>query len=163
MRSVRSVVRPLIAVFLALSCVVLSCVVLAAATAQASVGKIQQPSSRTDRADSHSLAVSITGITPKQYATAKTSTVTVSGTLSNHTGSTIRDIQVQLQWYPKTFATRSGMDSFASGGPAVLEDVGETTLQPVGTPYQLSRALANGATARWTASFNLPQSLLAYG
>jgi Family of unknown function (DUF6049) len=163
MRSVRSVVRPLIAVFLALSCVVLSCMVLAAATAQASVQKIQQPSSRTDRADSHSLAVSITGVTPQRYATAKTSTVTVSGTLSNHTGSTIRDIQVQLQWYPLTFATRSGMDSFASGGPAVLQGVGETTLQQVGTPYQLSRALANGATARWTVSFNLPQSFLPYG
>jgi hypothetical protein len=158
MRSVRSVVRPLIAVFLALSCVV-----LVAATAQASVQKIQQPSSRTDRADSHSLAVSITGVTPRRYATAKTSTVTVSGTLSNHTGSTIRDIQVQLQWYPLTFATRSGMDSFASGGPAVLQYMGETTLQPVGTPYQLSRPLANGATARWTVSFNLPQSFLAYG
>jgi hypothetical protein len=163
MRSVRSVVRSLIAVFLALSCVVLSCVVLAAATAQASVQKIQQPSSRTDRADSHSLAVSITGITPRQYATAKTSTVTVSGTLSNHTGSTIRDIQVQLQWYPLTFATRSGMDSFTSGGPAVLQGAGVTSLQPVGTPYQLSRALANGATARWTVSFNLPQSFLPYG
>jgi Family of unknown function (DUF6049) len=162
MRCVRSVVRPLIAVFLALSCVVLSCVVLAAATAQASVQKIQQPSSRTDRADSHSLAVSITGVTPRRYATAKTSTVTVSGTLSNHTGSTIRGIQVQLQWYPLTFATRSGMASFASGGPAVLQG-GETTLQPVGTAYQLSRALANGATARWTVSFNLPQSFLPYG
>ena len=125
MRSVRSVVRPLIAVLLALSCVV-----LVAATAQASVQKIQQPSSRTDRADSHSLAVSITGVSP-QFATSKTSTVTVSGTLSNHTGSTIRGIQVQLQWYPLTFLTRSGMDSFASGGPVSLQ-YGQVTLQTVG-------------------------------
>ena len=161
MRSVRSVVRPLIAVFLALSCVVLSCVVLAAATAQASVQKIQQPSARTDRADTHSLAVSITGITPRQYATAKTSTVTVSGTLTNHTGSTIRDIQVQLQWYPLTFLTRSGMDSFASGGPVSLQD-GPVTLQTVGDT-SLSKALANGATTHWTVSFNLSQAFLQLG
>src|SRR5580692_6976069 len=161
MRSVRSVVRPLIAVFLALSCVVLSCVVLAAATAQASVGKIQQPSSRTDRADTHSLAVSITGITPKQYATAKTSTVTVSGTLTNHTGSTIRDIQVQLQWYPLTFLTRSGMDSFASGGPVSLQG-GQETLQTVAVT-SLGPALANGASTHWSVSFNASQSFLDAG
>src|SRR6202451_4778053 len=118
MRSLRPVVRPLIAALLALSCVV-----LVAATAQGSGQKIQQRSSRTNRADSHSLGVSITGVTsingatPQQWATSKTSTVTVSGTLSNHTGSTIRGIQVQLQWYPLPFLTRSGMDTFAGGGP----------------------------------------------
>src|SRR3984957_17884956 len=124
MRSVRPVVRPLIAVLLALSCAV-----LVAATAQASVQKIQQPSSRTVPGASHSLAVSITGVTP-QFATSKTSTVTVSGTLSNHTGSTIRGIQVQLQWYPLTFLTRSGMDAFAGGGPVSLQN-GPVTLQTV--------------------------------
>jgi hypothetical protein len=156
MRSVRPVVRPLIAALLALSCVV-----LVAATAQASVQKIQHPSSRTDRAASHSLAVSITGVGPQQWATSKTSTVTVSGTLSNHTGSTLRRIQVQLQWYPLTFLTRSGMDSFASGGPVslqgvpvTLETVGDTTLAP---------ALPNGATTHWTVSFNLSQAFLAGG
>src|ERR1700677_1325414 len=135
MRSVRPVVRPLIAALLALSCVV-----LVAATAQASVQKIQQRSSRTDRAVSHSLAVSITGVGPKQWATSTTSTVTVSGTLSNHTGSTIRDIQVQLQWYPLTFLTRSGMDAFASGGPVSLQGA-QVTLQTMGET-SLSRPLA---------------------
>jgi hypothetical protein len=162
MRSVRSVVRPLIAALLALSCVV-----LVAATAQASVQKIQQRSSRTDPADSHSLAVSITGVTsitgatPQQWATSKTSTVTVSGTLSNHTGSTIRGIQVQLQWYPLTFLTRSGMDSFASGGPVSLQD-GPVTLQTV-ADTSLSTAVANGATTHWTVSFNLSQAFIDYG
>jgi hypothetical protein len=156
MRSVRPVVRPLIAALLALSCVV-----LVAATAQASVQKIQHPSSRTDRAVSHSLAVSITGVGPQQWATSTTSTVTVSGTLSNHTGSTLRGIQVQLQWYPLTFLTRSGMDSFASGGPVslqgvpvTLETVGDTTLGP---------ALPNGASTHWSVSFNLAQWLLPDG
>jgi len=155
MRSVRPVVRPLIAALLALSCVV-----LVAATAQASVQKIQQRSSRTDRAVSHSLAVSITGVTPQQWATSKTSTVTVSGTLSNHTGSTLRGIQVQLQWYPLTFLTRSGMDSFASGGPVSLQS-GQVTLQTVGDTT-LGPALANGATTHWSVSFNLSQSFIGY-
>src|SRR5580698_4755850 len=161
MRSVRPVVRPLIAALLALSCVV-----LVAATAQASVQKIQLPSSRTDPAASHSLAVSITGVTsitgatPQQWATSKTSTVTVSGTLSNHTGSTIRGIQVQLQWYPLTFLTRSGMDSFASGGPVSLQD-GPVTLQTV-ADTSLSTAVANGATTHWTVSFNLSQGFIGF-
>ena len=153
MRSVRPVVRPLIAALLALCCVV-----LVAATAQASVQKIQQRSSRTDPAVSHSLAVSITGVGPKQWATSKTSTVTVSGTLSNHTGSTIRDIQVQLQWYPLTFLTRSDMDAFASGGTVSLQG-GQVTLQTVGET-SLSRPLANGATTHWTVSFDLSQAFL---
>jgi hypothetical protein len=153
MRSVRPVVRPLIAVLLALSCVV-----LVAATAQASVQKVQQPSSRTDPAVSHSLAVSITGVGPQQWATSTTSTVTVSGTLSNHTGSTIRGILVQLQWYPLTFLTRSGMDSFASGGPVSLQ-YGPETLQTVGDT-SLSQPLANGATTHWTVSFNLSEAFI---
>ncbi len=61
MRSVRPVVRPLIAALIALSCAV-----LVAATAQASVQRIQHPSSRTVPAASHSLAVSITGVTTQQ-------------------------------------------------------------------------------------------------
>src|SRR5580698_5733120 len=161
MRSVRPVVRPLIAALLALSCVV-----LVAVTAQASVQKIQLPSSRTDPAASHSLAVSITGVTsgtgatPQQWATSKTSTVTVSGTLSNHTGSTIRGIHVQLQWYPLTFLTRSDMDTFASGGPVSLQGA-PVTLQTVGDT-SLSTALANGATTRWTVSFNLSQGFIGF-
>ena len=130
---------------------------LVAATAQASVQKIQQPSSRTDRAVSHSLAVSITGVTP-QFANSTTSTVTVSGTLTNHTGSTLRGIQVQLQWYPLTFLTRSGMDTFAGGGPVSLQN-GPVTLETVGDT-SLSRALANGASTHWTVSFNLSQAFL---
>ena len=156
MRSVRSVVRSLTAVLLALSCVV-----LVAATAQASVRGIQQPASGTHAADSHSLTISITGVSP-QIAESTTSTVTVSGTVSNHTGSAISGIQVQLQWYPQTFNTRSDMTAFAAGGPAVLAS-GQVSLQPVGSPYHLPHALANGATARWSASFNLPQSFASSG
>src|SRR5580692_9768898 len=106
MRSVRSVVRPMIAVLLALSCVV-----LVAATVQASVqgARVQKQAGGTHAADPHSLTISITGVSP-QFAVSTTQTVTVSGTLSNHTGSAISGIQVQLQWYPVPFDTRSAMD-----------------------------------------------------
>src|SRR5277367_1638686 len=123
MRSVRSVVRSLIAAVLALSCVV-----LVAATVQASVQGNQQRTVGTHAAGSHSLAISITGVSP-QFAVSTTKTVTVSGTLSNHTGSAISGIQVQLQWYPLPFDTRSNMETFASGGAAVLTQ-GQFSLQP---------------------------------
>ena len=156
MRSVRSVVRSLIAAFLALSCVV-----LVAATVQASVQGSQQRVVGTHAAASHSLAISITGMSP-QFAKSTTKTVTVSGTLSNHTGSAISGLQVRLEWYPYPFNTRSGMDVFASGGPADLTQ-GQFSLQPVGNPYPLRRALANGATTRFSVSFSPTESFLAYG
>jgi hypothetical protein len=147
----------MIAVLLALSCVV-----LVAATVQASVqgARVQKQAGGTHAADPHSLTISITGVSP-QFAVSTTQTVTVSGTLSNHTGSAISGIQVQLQWYPVPFDTRSAMDVFANGGPFVLEG-GQYSLQSVGSPYPLRHALANGATARWSVSFNLPQAFLSY-
>jgi Family of unknown function (DUF6049) len=158
MRSVRSVVRSLIAVLLALSCVA-----LVAATVQASVqgSRVQRQSARTNAAVSHSPTISITGVSP-QFARSTTKTVTVSGTLTNHTGSAISGIQVQLQWYPMPFGTPSNMSTFAAGGPAVLAE-GQFSLQPVGNPYPLPHALANGATTHWTVSFQLLQAFAASG
>jgi Family of unknown function (DUF6049) len=156
MRSVRSVVRSLFAVLLALSCVA-----GVAATVQASVQGIPHRGSGTAGAESHSLTISITGVSP-QFGESTTSTVTVSGTLSNHTGSAISRIQVQLQWYPFVFDTPSDMAVFAAGGPAVLAE-GEYNLQPVGNPDRLTHALASGATARFSVHFNLRQSFAAYG
>jgi hypothetical protein len=155
---VRTVVGSLTAVLLALSCVV-----LVAATAQASVqgARVLKQSEGTHAADSHSLTISITGVSP-QFAESTTSTVTVSGTVANHTGSAISGIQVQLQWYPSAFGTRSAMNVFASGGPAVLQQGAQYNLEPVGSPYRLTHALANGATARWSASFKLAQSFAEY-
>jgi hypothetical protein len=156
MRSVRPVVRSLIAAVLALSCAV-----LVAGTAQASVRSDQDRAEGTHAAASHSLTISITGMSP-QFAKSKTSTVTVSGTLSNHTGSAISGIQVQLEWYPQAFNTRSAMQVFADGGPATLQG-GTFSLQPAGKPYQLRHALANGASTSFSVSFNLPQAFAAYG
>ena len=158
MRSVRSVVRPLIAALLALSCVV-----LVAGTVQASVAgvRVQSQSGGTHAAASHSATISITGVSP-QFARSTTRIVTVSGTITNHTGSAISGIQVQVQWYPYPFDTPSDMEGFADGGPAILSQ-GQFTLVPAGGPYQLRHSLASGATTSWSVSFNLPQSFLTYG
>jgi hypothetical protein len=143
MQSVRTVVRTLIAVFLALAGPV-----LAAPAVRAHAQEIQQ-SSRTDAAASHQLTISIDRVTPN-YATP-TSTVTVSGTLTNHTGSAIAGISVQLLTSVAPFGTRSDMDSFASGNSGYLS-------QQVGTPSSLSEPLASGATVRWTLSFSPAQA-----
>ena len=125
------------------------------APGQASVTDLQQQSSRTSPAASQALTISIDSISP-QYATSN-ETVTVTGTLSNHTGSVVPGIAVQLQWYPSDFSTRSDMDSYANGG-AVNVQGGTVIPETVGAPYPLSPTLADGATTRWRVSFNPAQS-----
>jgi hypothetical protein len=155
MRSVRPVVRTLIAVLLA-GC----CAMIAATPAQASAQHSQRRSGGTSPADSHALTLSIDSVSP-QSATA-TSTVTLSGTLSNLTGSAIPDMAVQLQSYPSAFATRSDMASYTGGGPITLQ-FGTVILQPVGTADQLHGSLAAGATTHWTVSFNPAQDFRELG
>jgi Family of unknown function (DUF6049) len=148
MQSVRTVVRTLTAVFLALAGPV-----LAAPAVLAHAQEIQQ-SSRTDAAASHQLTISINEMTPN-FATQTTRNVTVRGTLTNHTGSAIADISVQLLTSAQWIGTRSGMDSFASGSSA-------SPPVQAGMSYSLS-ALANGATVRWAISFNPVSFNLALG
>jgi len=81
-----------------------------------------------------------------QYATS-TSTVTVSGTLSNHTGSAIPGIIVQAQTSTVSFNYRSQMTTFAAGGGF------PSGLGQAGPPGDLPASLASGATERWTVSF----------
>jgi Family of unknown function (DUF6049) len=139
MQSVRTVVRTLTAVFLASAGLV-----LAASAVRAHAQEIQQ-SFRTDAAASHQLTISIDGVTPN-YATP-TSTVKVTGTLTNHTGSAIAGIAVQLLTSRAPFGTRFDMNSFASGASGYV-------VEAVGTPAAPSEPLANGATVRWTISFS---------
>jgi hypothetical protein len=101
-------------------------------------------SARTTAAVSHSLTISIDSVTPS-YARPG-STVTVSGTLSNNTGSAIQGIEVQLQSSPQPFGSRSTMDAFTADGSG-FSPVNE------GTPVAVTATLRNGGTVRWTASF----------
>jgi hypothetical protein len=139
MRSVRRVVRTLIAVFLALAGPL-----LAAPAVQATGQEVHQQSVRTQAAASHQLTLSIDRVSPN-FATP-TSTVKVSGTMTNHTGSAITGLVVQLLTSSQFFGYRSQMDGFTSGSTALF-------LVPAGTPDTLPRALARGATVRWTVSF----------
>jgi hypothetical protein len=144
MQSVPTVVRTLIAAFLALAGPV-----LAAPAVQAHAQEIQQQSSRTDAAASHQLTISIDAVSPN-FATSN-KPVTVSGTLTNHTGSAIAGMVVQLFTSPQWFLARSSMDSFASGSSWYLPE-------QAGLTYAPSGVLAKGATVRWKVSFSPAQA-----
>ena len=85
-----------------------SCPVLAIPAAPASASEIQHRSPGKNAADTHAIAISITGMTP-QIATPS-DTVTVSGTLANHTGSAMSGITVQAQTSTALFSGRVGDD-----------------------------------------------------
>jgi hypothetical protein len=119
-----------------------SCLVLATPATQASASDIQHQSPGGNAADTRGIAVSITGMTP-QIATAS-DTVTVSGTLANHTGSAMSGITVQAQT-GALFNARSEMTSFARGGSY-------PDLMQAGTP-ELTGTVGNGVTVHWSVSF----------
>jgi hypothetical protein len=143
MRSVRTVVRTLLAGFLALAGAV-----LAAPAVLAHAQEAHQQSSRTDGASSRQLTISIDAVNPANFATPS-STITVSGTITNLTGSPIRGAQVQLLTEAQYFYTRADMDSFAAGSNPYY-----IVPQNAGNPYVMTGTLHSGATARWSASFS---------
>src|SRR5215472_9940431 len=115
MQTVRCLVRALsapgtlVALLLAVSCLL-----LAMPADQAAASDIQHQSSGRSAADTRGIAISITGMTP-QIATPE-ATVTVTGTLANHTGSALAGITVQAQTSSAVFSGRAEMTSFARGG-----------------------------------------------
>jgi hypothetical protein len=135
MPSVRSVLRALGA----LTAVLLSVpgLMLAAPSAQASAGA----------AVHQSIGIAITGMTP--YAT-QGSTVTVAGTLANHTGSAVSGISVQVSTSDVLFSGRSAMTSFTAAGGS------SSSLYNAGIP-QVTGTVANGETVRWQVSFPAQQ------
>jgi len=142
MRSVRTVVRTLIAGFLALAGPV-----LAAPAVLAHAQEVHQQSSRTDGASSQQLTISIAAVNPGFATPGKT--ITVTGTITNHTGSPLRGVQVQLLTSAQYFYARADMDSFAAGNVP-----GYISSQAVGAPYVVTGTLHSNATLRWSASFN---------
>jgi hypothetical protein len=140
MQSVRTVVRTLIAVFLATAAPV-----LAAPAVRAHAQEVQQQSFRTNSAGSGQLTISVDGVSPS-YATP-TATITVRGTVTNDTGSPVTGVQVQLLSSSAPFYARSEMDGYAAGHDTLLY------LAPEGTAVTLPGTLHSGRTARWSASF----------
>jgi len=140
MQSVRTVVRTLIAVFLATAAPV-----LAAPAVRAHAQEVQQQSFRTISAGSGQLTISVDGVSPS-YATP-TATITVRGTVTNHTGSPVTGVQVQLLSSSQWFTARSAMDTYTAGHATLLP------LAPEETAVTLPGTLHSGRTARWSASF----------
>jgi hypothetical protein len=140
MQSVRTVVRTLIAVFLATAGTV-----LAAPAVRAHAQEVHQQSFRTYAAGSNQLVVSIDGVSPS-FATP-TNTITVRGTVTNDTGSPMTGVQVQLLTSSQFFGSRSAMDSYTAGRDGLL------SLLPEGTAFTVPGTLHTGKTAQWSASF----------
>src|SRR6201996_2057490 len=75
------------------------------------------------------------------------STVTVSGTVTNASHSSLPGVSVVLRSSASALASRSDLASYASG--SLNADT------PVGTPAKVSNALAPGVTARWKLSLSV--------
>jgi len=76
------------------------------------------------------------------------STVTVYGTITNGTGSSLAGLSVQLYSSGTWFHTRDDMESYAAG-------TGNTPVAPEGIPDALSSTVRPGGTVSWHASFNV--------
>jgi hypothetical protein len=116
----------------------------------ASIQGQHQQSAEAIGAVASGLAVSIDAVSPR-FATAK-STITVRGTITNHTGGPLEGVQVELLTSPTGFGSRSEMDEFSSGGsfPSPVNAV-------IGTGWYhqpVTFTLHSGATMSWTASFS---------
>jgi hypothetical protein len=145
MQTVRCLVRALnapgalVALLLAVSCLV-----VAVPAGQAAASDIEHQASGRNAADTRGIAISITGMTP-QIATPS-ATVTVSGTLANHTGSAMSGITVQAQTSTMLFTGRAEMTSFARSGsyPYPL---------PLAGKPGVTGTVRSGATVHWSVSF----------
>ncbi len=142
MRTVRSVVRALSASIAVLLAVVGPMLVLSAPRAAAS--SAQQQSSQADAAAIPALAISITAMTPQ--VAKPSSTVTISGTLANRTGSPVSGITVQAKTSSMVFNTRSEMSVFTNGGNFQYQ------LGAAGKP-EVTGSVSNGVTLRWSVTF----------
>jgi hypothetical protein len=144
MQAVRSTVRALgalLAVLLAAS----GSLVAGMPAVRASASEAQP---RAAAASARALSVAITGMTP---AIARPdATVTITGTLANHTGSAVGGITVQASTSIYGFQFPAQMTDFSNG---LARGTSPLPLQPAGESYQASAAVPNGTSARWTVSF----------
>ena len=133
-RSLRRALGALSAVFLA----VVASLAAVVPAAQATPGKTQRPP----------LAISITGITP---ATATpNATITVTGTLANHTGTAQPGIEVLAQTSTAWFQYPQELTDFTN---ATGTGTSPLQLQQAGQADQVPGSVPNGATVRWSVQF----------
>jgi hypothetical protein len=136
---VRLVARTLIAAFL----IAAPLLITSAASANAQVSS--DHTSRTPGGLSSSPTISITSMTP-DWAQAGT-TVTVTGTITNNTGSPISGIDIGLETWQTPLQSESDITGFVNGTELYYNG------EPVGTSYPLPRILHTGVTMSWSISF----------
>jgi Family of unknown function (DUF6049) len=112
------------------------------ALAGASTAQAQTVSVRTTSGTAHQLSVVVDSVSPR-YAVPG-STVTVSGTVTNGTGAPLQEMQVQLFSSPAVFTSPTAMQAYETG-----------FLTAVGQAYLFPKAIPSGATAGWSASFQV--------
>jgi hypothetical protein len=106
------------------------------------------------------LTVAITAMTPT--TAGPDSTVTVKGTLANHTGSAVSGITVQAMTSNEWFLYPEEMTEFTNGnatGTASLPLV----LKQAGMTYQVPATVPNGGTAAWSVSFQAANFYFEFG
>ncbi len=82
------------------------------------------------------------------------STVTLQGTLSNHTGSALSGVAVQAWTSFDSFQYPDQMTQFSNGtGTSTAAGSSVLPLQSAGQQYQVPETVPNGATVRWSVSF----------
>jgi hypothetical protein len=108
-----------------------------------------------DVAGAGSVSVTIDAMNP-QFAKAG-ATVSLAGTVTNGTRQTQAGLEVQLYTSQTPFSTRDGMNSYLGSGV-------DGGLVPAGRPFLIPASLAPGATAPWSASFQVgTQGINAFG
>ena len=113
------------------------------APAAAAGGAATALASTVTSASQHQVTVAITSISPQIARPGKP--VTVSGTVTNPTGSPVSDLAVQLWSSTARFTTRSQLASYAAGQLQVDAPV-------TGAVDQLAGSLKPGATRQWTVT-----------
>jgi hypothetical protein len=146
MPSVRIVVRTLIACILAALGTGIAGPALAAQVTPAAQGHGHgQGSAETKQASSSRLSVSIDSMSPRFARPG--STIVVKGTVTNHTGAPLSNVQVQLETSARHFQSRSAMDEYTKG------NAGFSGYPSIGDPWTAPATLHPRSTLAWSISF----------
>ena len=90
------------------------------------------------------VSVAIDSVTPQIAEPGKT--ITVTGTITNGTGTTLAGLGLQLYSSQTWFTTRDAMNAYAAGSD-------NEPVAPAGSPDTISSSVRPGATVTWHAQF----------
>lgn len=104
------------------------------------------PMSHAQKAAAGGLSIKIDAMNPTVARAG--ATVNLRGTITNHTRQTQARLEVWLYTSATHFTARDAVKSYLSSGAA-------PGLAPAGDPFRVGAGLAPGATASWSASFQV--------